>query len=146
MRVQGSQVIPGSTERVYDLLLDPAVLATCIPGCQELVRVEDGLYKMKMKVSLAALSGDFSGTVRISDAVRPATFQMIIDGAGRIGHVKGEGKLDLAGADNSTTVNYEGDVQVGGTIAAVGQRLIETTSKMIIRTFFSNFTRAIAAS
>ena len=141
MKVQGSQIIPGTAEQVYDLLLDPAVLAACMPGCQELVRVEDGIYKMKMKLAIPALTGDFSGTVRISEAVRPVAFQMTIDGAGRLGHVKGEGRVRLTGVDDSTTVHYEGDVQVGGTIAAVGQRLIDTTSKMMIRNFFSNLAR-----
>jgi carbon monoxide dehydrogenase subunit G len=145
VKVQGSQVIPGATERVYDLLLDPAVLAACMPGCQELIRVEDGIYKMKMKLAIAALSGDFSGTVRISEAVRPVAFQMTIDGAGRIGHMRGDGRIQLAGVGDSTSVNYEGDVQVGGTIATVGQRLIDATSKMIIRNFFSNFALQMAA-
>jgi carbon monoxide dehydrogenase subunit G len=141
VKVQGSQVIPGTAERVYDLLLDPAVLAACMPGCQELVRVEDGLYKMKMKLAIPAFSGDFSATVRISEAVRPAAFQMTIDGAGRLGHIKGDGRIRLSGVGDSTTVDYEGNVQVGGTMAAVGQRLIDTTSKMMIRNFFSNFVR-----
>jgi carbon monoxide dehydrogenase subunit G len=145
VKVQGSQVIPGATERVYDLLLDPAVLAACMPGCQELIRVEDGIYKMKMKLAIAALSGDFSGTVRISEAVRPVAFQMTIDGAGRIGHMRADGRIQLAGVGDSTSVNYEGDVQVGGTIATVGQRLIDATSKMIIRNFFSNFALQMAA-
>lgn len=144
MKVQGSQVIPGATERVYDLLLDPAVLAACMPGCQELERAGEGIYKIKMKLAIAALSGDFAGTVRISEAVRPVTFQLSIDGAGRIGHMKGEGRIQLTGVGDATSVTYEGDVQVGGTIAAVGQRLIDTTSKMIIRNFFSNFARTLS--
>jgi uncharacterized protein len=134
--------VPASAERVYDLLLDPVVLAACMPGCQELIKVDDGVYKMKMRVALAAVTGDFSGTVKISDAVRPAAFRMAIEGAGRIGHMKGDGTVTLAvAAPDSTTVAYEGDVQVGGTMAAIGQRLIDTTSKMLIRTFFSNLAR-----
>jgi carbon monoxide dehydrogenase subunit G len=146
VKVQGSQSIPGATDRVYDLLLDPVVLAACMPGCQDLVRVEDGVYKMKMKVAVAALTGDFTGTVRITEPVKPASFTMTIDGSGRLGHMKGEGRISLADGGESTTVNYEGDVQVGGTMAAVGQRLIDTTSKMMIRSFFSNFAKKSAAA
>jgi carbon monoxide dehydrogenase subunit G len=141
VKVQGSQQVPGSSERVYDLLLDPVVLAACIPGCQELVSTGDGVYKMKMRVMLAAITGDFDGTVRITDTVRPTSFRMAIEGAGRIGHMKGGGQVNLTDAADSTTVAYEGDVQVGGTMAAIGQRLIDTTSKMLIRTFFSNLAR-----
>jgi uncharacterized protein len=134
--------VPGSAERVYDLLLDPGVLAACMPGCQELVRVDDGVYKMKMRVAIAAVTGDFAGTVRITDTVRPMSFRMGIEGAGRIGHMKGDGAITLAnGGGASTTVSYEGDVQVGGTMAAIGQRLIDTTSKMLIRSFFSNLAK-----
>jgi uncharacterized protein len=141
VKVQGSQLITASVERVYDLLLDPAVLASCIPGCQELVESEPGVYKMKMRVALAAVTGDFTGTVKIADAVRPASFRMLVDGAGRIGHLKGDGLIKLAEAGDSTQIDYEGDVQVGGTMAAIGQRLIDATSRMIIRNFFSNLGR-----
>ena len=113
-----------------------------MPGCQELVRVDDGVYKMKMRVALAAITGDFSGTVKITDAIRPTSFRMGIEGAGRIGHMKGDGAITLAnGGGDSTTVSYQGDVQVGGTMAAVGQRLIDTTSKMLIRSFFTNLAK-----
>jgi uncharacterized protein len=141
VKVQGAQSLPGSSERIYDLLLDPSVLAACMPGCQELLHVEDGTYRMKMKVMVAALTGDFTGTVRISDTERPCGFTMRVDGSGRIGHLKGEGRIRLAEAGDSTTVNYEGDVHVGGTMAAVGQRLIDTTSKMMIRNFFSSLAK-----
>jgi carbon monoxide dehydrogenase subunit G len=59
--------------------------------------------------------------------------------------MRGDGRIQLAGVGDSTSVNYEGDVQVGGTIATVGQRLIDATSKMIIRNFFSNFALQMAA-
>src|SRR5688500_1840632 len=106
MKIQGTHTVPGTRERVYDLLLDSATLAACIPGCQELVRVEDGVYKMKMKVALAAVSGEFTGTVKISDAVRPERFRMGIEGSGRIGHLNGEGLLNLIEKDSSTEVAY----------------------------------------
>lgn len=148
MKVQGSCQVPGTAGQVFDLLLDPEVLASCIPGCQELVNVGEGLYTMKMKVAIAAITGDFSGNVKISDTVRPETFQMSVDGSGRIGHLKGSGRVRVAEEDSATTVSWEGDVQVGGPMAAVGQRLMDTTSKMIIRNFFNNLSKraGLAAS
>ena len=138
MKVQGKEIVPAPVEQVFDLLLDPASLAACMPGCQELVLLEEGLYRMKMKVILAALTGDFTGTVRISQLNRPASFHMEIEGAGKIGHLKGGGLLSLTpNGDSATGVAYEGDVQIGGTLAAVGQRLVDATSKMMIRKFFS---------
>lgn len=137
--------MPGNAGHVFDLLLDPGVLASCIPGCQELVRIDEGVYTMKMKVAIAAISGDFTGTVKISDAVRPEAFRMSMDGSGRIGHMKGSGQIKLAEDGDATSVSWDGDVQVGGTMAAVGQRLIDTTSKMIIRSFFNNLAKKAAA-
>ena len=99
-----------------------------------------------MRVAIAAITGDFSGTVKITDAVRPTSFRMAIEGAGRIGHMKGDGAIALAnGAGNCTTVSYDGIVQVGGTMAAIGQRMVDTTSKMLIRSFFSNLAKHSAA-
>jgi carbon monoxide dehydrogenase subunit G len=91
---------------------------------------------MKMKMSLAAISGSFDGKVRIADADPPHRFRLIVEGSGKIGFMKGDGLLSFGAAESGCDVTYDGDVQVGGTIAAVGQRLIETTAKMLIKRFF----------
>jgi carbon monoxide dehydrogenase subunit G len=136
VKVQGKESVAAPAEQVFDLLLDPTALAACMPGCQELVLVEEGVYRMKMKVIIAALTGDFTGTVRVSQLNRPISFHMEIEGTGKIGHLKGGGLLSIVPNGDSTGVAYEGDVQIGGTMAAVGQRLIDATSKMMIRRFF----------
>jgi carbon monoxide dehydrogenase subunit G len=123
-------------ERVYDLLHDPAVLARCMPGCESLERVGPDEYAMRMKMVLASVSGLFQGKVRTLEPNRPDSFRLIVEGAGKIGFMKGDGLLHLAETEGATAVSYEGDVQVGGTIAAVGQRLIDTTAKMLIKRFF----------
>lgn len=123
-------------ERAYAMLLDPAVLAKAIPGCESLEKIGEDEYKMKMKMALAAVSGAFDGKVKITDKNPPSSFRMEVEGAGKIGFVKGGGVLTLAPAAEGTTVTFDGDVQVGGTIAAVGQRLIDTTAKMMIKKFF----------
>ena len=89
---------------------------------------------MKMKVVLAALSGDFVGKVAMEDLVPPASYRLRVEGAGRIGFLNGEGELRLSPVDAaSTLVSYQGEVHTGGTIAAVGQRLVDTTARMMIR-------------
>ena len=142
MTVKGSHKVPGTPERVYDLLQDASVLQSSIPGCQELESLGDGRYAMKMKVVLAALAGDFSGNVQLSDGERPDRFRMMVEGKGRVGFLKGEGLLNLTPEEESTNVAYEGNVQIGGTMASVGQRLLDATSKMMIRMFFERLTRA----
>ena len=145
MTVRGSHKVPGSPEQVYDLLWDASVLQGAIPGCQELTALGDGRYAMKMKVALAALAGDFSGTVQLSDGDRPSSFRMIVEGNGRVGFLKGDGLLTLSPDGDSTTVAYDGTVQIGGTMAAVGQRLLDSSAKMMIRMFFDRLTKNASA-
>ncbi len=129
-------MLPVAPERAYQILQDPTVLAQAMPGCESLEKIGPDEYRMKMKVILAALSGAFEGRVRITDQVPPLSFRLIVEGSGRIGFLKGDGLLKLAARDGNTEVSYEGDAQVGGTMAAVGQRLIDGTAKMMIKKFF----------
>jgi carbon monoxide dehydrogenase subunit G len=97
---------------------------------------------MKMKMAMASISGAFEGKVRITDQQPPSSFKLIVEGSGKIGFMKGEGLLKLTPSGDATEVSYEGDVQVGGTIAAVGQRLIDATAKMMIKRFFDKLSAA----
>ncbi len=142
MKISGSYTLPLPPERTYQMMQDPEVLARAIPGCQGLEKTGEGEYRMKMQMALASLSGAFEGRVRITDQTPSSSFRLVVEGAGRIGFVKGEGLLKLRAADGGTEVSYEGEAQVGGTIAAVGQRLIDGTAKMMIKKFFEKFAEA----
>jgi len=148
VKVSGSYTLPVAPERAYELLQDPAILARAIPGCESLEKIGPDEYRMKMKVLVAALSGQFEGKVRIADQAPPTSFRLVVEGSGRVGFLKGDGLLKLSPAaavrvlsaapreTPSTIVAYEGDAQLGGTMAAVGQRLIDGTAKMMIKKFF----------
>lgn len=136
MKISGSQNVPATRERTYQLLQDPTVLAKCMPGTDHLDKIGPDEYEMKMKMAIASIGGLFSGKVRLADQNPPASFRLVVEGTGKIGFLKGEGLLNLNEREQSTEVTYDGDVQVGGTIASVGQRLLDTTSKMIIKKFF----------
>jgi carbon monoxide dehydrogenase subunit G len=136
VKISGSYVLPLPPEQAYQRLQDPEVLAGAMPGCESLEKIGDNEYRMKMKMALASLSGNFDGKVRISDQSPPESFKLLVEGSGKVGFMKGEGNLKFTARDEGTEVSYEGDVQVGGTIAAVGQRLIDGTAKMMIKRFF----------
>ncbi len=136
MKIAGSVQLPFAPERAYDLMQDPAVLAKAIPGCESLEKSGEDEYRLRMKMMLASLSGAFEGKVRLTEPVRPTSFRMVVEGSGKIGFMKGDGLLRLTPKDGGTEVSYEGDAQVGGTMAAVGQRLIDTTARMLIKRFF----------
>ena len=136
MKISGASKVAMPRDQAYALLQDPAVLARCMPGCEGLDKIAENEYAMRMKMVLAAVSGKFEGKVRITEAVAPEQFHLHVDGTGKIGFMKGDGLLKLSDAEGATNVTYEGDVQIGGTIASVGQRLIDTTAKMLIKRFF----------
>lgn len=136
MTLAGTYELPWAPAIAFEKLRDPEVLARCIPGCERLERNADGSFAMKMKLALAAISGQFDGSVRITDEQPPESFRLVVDGSGRIGFMKGDGRLRLEPSSSGTTVHYSGEVQVGGVIAGVGQRLIDTTSRHLIKKFF----------
>jgi hypothetical protein len=139
LKIAGSYTLALSRDRAYQALQDPEMLARVMPGCESLEKIGEDEYRMKMKMVLASLSGAFEGKVRIADRVPPSSFRLIVEGSGKVGFVKGDGLLQFkegAGGGDSCEVSYEGELQVGGTIAAVGQRLIDSSAKMMIRKFF----------
>ena len=136
MKISGSSTLAIAPDRAYQIMQDPEVLARAMPGCESLERIGPDEYRMKMKLAMASISGAFDGKVRITDQQPPTSFKLIVEGSGKIGFMRGEGLLKLTPSGEGTEVSYEGDVQVGGTIAAVGQRLIDATAKMMIKRFF----------
>ena len=145
MKISGAYTVAAPREKVYSLLQDPDVLAKCMPGTDHLEKVGEDEYVMKMKMAIARFSGLFTGKVKITDPSPPETFKLLVEGSGKVGFLKGQGLLNLVPQAGSTEIKYEGDVQVGGTIAAVGQRLLDTTSRMIIKKFFEKFSEVAAS-
>jgi carbon monoxide dehydrogenase subunit G len=145
LKISGSHSVPANRQRTYELLQDPVVLAKCMPGTDHLDKVAEDEYEMKMKMAIASIGGLFTGKIRLADQNPPNSFRLIVEGTGKIGFLKGEGLLNLQQQGESTEVSFDGDVQVGGTIASVGQRLIDTTSKMIIKKFFEKLAEAAVA-
>jgi uncharacterized protein len=136
MKVFGAHFLPFPPETAYEMMQDPKAIARAIPGCQELEKVAESEYRMKMNMVLGGLSGSFDGKVRIADQNPFSSFRLAVEGSGRIGFMKGEGLLKLAEVEGGSEVRYEGEAQIGGTIAAVGQRLLDGTAKLMIRKFF----------
>jgi uncharacterized protein len=146
LKISGNYTLPAPQEKVYALMQDPVVLARAIPGCEGLEKIGDDEYRMKMKMALASFSGAFEGKVRITDQTPPASFRLVVEGSGKLGFMKGDGLLKLSASGEGTEVAYEGDAQVGGTMAAVGQRLIDGTARMMIKKFFDKLAEEVAAA
>jgi carbon monoxide dehydrogenase subunit G len=145
LKIAGTYTLPITRERAYEILQDPAVLAKCMPGTEQLVKIGPDEYEMKMKMIISAVQGLFAGKIRIAGQKPPEQFRLIVEGSGKAGFMRGDGLLTLQ-TGSSTEVHYEGEVHIGGMIASVGQRLLDATSKLIIRKFFEKLTEAVAQS
>jgi len=146
VKISGSYSLPLPQERAYELLQDSEVLAKAMPGCERLEKIAENEYRMKMKVVLASLAGNFDTRVKIADQTPPLSFRLLVEGSGRPGFLRGDGVLKLTSTGTGTEVSYDGDVQIGGTIAAVGQRLLDGTAKMLIKKFFESLLQAASAA
>ena len=129
-------MIKAYRDRVWHLMTSPEVLQRCVPGCESLEDNGDGSYRMTLKAGVGSIKGVFNGTIELDEIREPEHYKMIVDGKGAPGFVRGVGSLDLVEQDGETVVNYLGDVSAGGTLASVGQRMIQSTAKMMANQFF----------
>ena len=137
MKIEGTHELNASPERVYETLIDPAVLQRCIPGCERLEKTGENSYSTTLRAGVGSIKGTFTGNIRLEEMQPPQHFRIIVEGKGQPGFLKGSGDLDIEARDDVTAVTYQGDVQVGGTIASVGQRMIQGAAKMMATQFFT---------
>ena len=146
MKVAGEYVFNGPREEVWELVRDPEVLATALPGTQSLNQVSENEYEGEMNVRVGPVAGVFSGRVAISDEVQPESYTLTVEGRGSPGFAKGTGHVQLIDqGDGTTLMKYEGEVQIGGKVASVGQRLLDTASKSVIRQGLEALNKALEA-
>jgi len=145
MKIQGSHTFNFPREQVWRALLDPAILARTLPGCERLEQVGETDYQGALNVQVGPVKGQFQGTLQLSDLRPLEGYHMKLDGKGPAGFMNGEGDLRLADAGGSTVLTYDLDAQVGGRLAGVGQRLIESSAKSISRQGLEGLARELAA-
>jgi len=137
MKLEGSHTIHAPRARVYESLIDPQVLQQCIPGCESLERTSEDTYAMVIRAGVGSIKGLFNGQVRMEDLREPEHYRLVIEGKGRTGFLKGSGDLDLIEEGDTTAINYSGEMQVGGMIASVGQRMVLSAARMMASQFFT---------
>jgi uncharacterized protein len=138
MKLAGEQLLPAPRERVWQLLNDPARLARLVPGCEKLEARSPEEFTGTLNVGIAAVKGVYTGTVKLAELRPPEHYRMTVDGKGRQGFMRGSGVLDLLPRGNGQTVlKYSGDVQIGGLLVQVGQRVIDSAAKMMMGQFFA---------
>lgn len=133
MRIDGEHVFNGSREDVWAMVRDPEVLATMLPGTTKLNQLSETEYEGAINLRVGPISGGFSGRILVEDELPPESCTLNAEGEGRMGFFKGSGTVHLTEQDDGTLMAYEGDIQIGGKLASIGQRLIDMTSKTMIR-------------
>jgi carbon monoxide dehydrogenase subunit G len=132
VKLAGDYKFEAPVAEVWKALLDPVVLAAVMPGCEKLELV-DGAYVGELNIKVGPVQGKFQGKVVLSDVEEEKGYTMTVDGRGQSGFVKAKAAVKLTPAGEETTMEYDADAQVGGRIASVGQRLIDSSAKAIIK-------------
>ncbi len=146
MKIEGEYIFDGPREEVWKLVRDPEVLATALPGTQSLEQVSESEYEGMMQVRVGPVAGVFSGKIVVSDEVPPESCTLTVEGRGAPGFANGTGHIHLLEQEDGTTLmKYEGEMQIGGKLASVGQRLLDTASKSMIRQGLEALNNALLA-
>jgi carbon monoxide dehydrogenase subunit G len=137
MDIFGSYTFNAPPDRVWDLLMNPEAISSCIPGCDRFEPDGEDRYNVTLTVALAAITGTYQGTVELRDKTPHRSYRLVMEGHGRPGFVKGTSVIALRPAGAATAVDVSGAVHTGGPIARLGQRLIGGVAKMILDRFFA---------
>jgi carbon monoxide dehydrogenase subunit G len=132
MKLAGDYRFNAPASEVWKALLDPVVLAAVMPGCEKLELVEDA-YVGDLNIKVGPVQGKFHGKVVLADVVKEQGYTMTVDGRGAPGFVKAKAAVKLTPEGAQTLMVYDADAQVGGRIASVGQRLIDSSARAIIK-------------
>ena len=146
MKIEGEHVFNGPRQEVWQMFYDPAILSSAVPGMEKLEMAADGGYVGIMNVRVGPVSGKFDVKLSLSDINEPESLTLTVDAKGAPGFVKGVGKVHFIETQEGTTIQqYDGDVNIGGALASVGQRMIDSVAKSIIRTAFETLDKALEA-
>ena len=148
MEMTGSHTIPASREKVWEALNDADVLRACIPGCKELEKKSDTELAATVVAKVGPVKATFKGEVTLENLDPPNSYSIVGEGKGGIaGFAKGGANVRLADAEGGgTQLDYDVDAKVGGKLAALGSRLIDSTAKKLAGDFFTNFSKHVGGS
>ena len=136
LKIEGSYTFNAPRERVWQVLQDPEIMAQCMPGCESMKQVGPDEYEAVMKVGVASVKGTYKGKVIIKYKQPPSHYILSGQGSGGPGFMQGDVSIDLEEQNGQTVLSYSTDAKVGGLIASIGQRMINSVAKMMVDQFF----------
>ena len=146
MNLTASYDFNAPAQKVWDLLMNTDAVGGCLPGSRGLQPVGDDRYEVELVVAVAAISGNFKGTVAIQERVPPQSYMLVVEGSGRPGFVKGQARVRLEADGERTRVHVDANADVGGMIARVGQRLLEGVARTTMDRFYACLAKKVDES
>lgn len=144
MELSDEIIINAPKEQVYAALNDPDVLRQCIPGCEELVKHSDTELEAKVVLKVGPVKAKFSGDVQLDTTGAPDAFSLTGQGnGGAAGHAKGGADVTLTADGDRTILRYDAKAEIGGKLAQLGSRLIQSTAKKLAARFFKSFAEVV---
>lgn len=144
MKIEGEHLFNGSRDEVWALVRDPEVLASLLPGTTDLKQLSESEYEGSITLRIGPVTGAFSGKIIVEDENPPESCSLVAEGEGKPGFFKGTGDVELLEQDGGTLMKYAGEIQIGGKLAGVGQRLIDMTSKSMIKQGMKSLDKVLA--
>jgi carbon monoxide dehydrogenase subunit G len=147
VNIEEQHTFPIGREQLWAVLHDATQMAKWIPGCEKLEQVDRDRYAAVLKVGVAAIKGTYTGFVQIADKEFPSRYTLAIEGNAAPGFVRGVARMELIdlGAGR-TQLSINGQAQVGGLIASVGQRFLTGIARQMTRQLFKNIEREVLGS
>ena len=141
MELSNTRIVPAAPPVVWAALNDPAILKTCLPGCESLERSGDNAYEVVMAARVGPVSARFNGRMTMSDIDPPNAYTLQFTGqGGAAGFVRGEARVTLAPeGEQHTSMTYHAKAQVGGKLAQIGSRLVDGAAAKLTDDFFARF-------
>jgi carbon monoxide dehydrogenase subunit G len=145
MTMTGEVLLSAGRDKVWAMLNDPEVLKACIPGCEQLDKTSESEFQAVATVKVGPVKARWKGKVRLSDLDPPNSYRISGEGeGGAAGFAKGGAKVSLSDHEGGTRLSYDVEAQIGGKLAQLGQRLINSAAKKTADDFFERFAGAVA--
>ena len=143
MDISGQHWLPASPEVVWETLHDESTLRLTIPGCKELTQTAPNAFAGSASVGIGVIKGLYKGTLELIEEHPYSDAKIRVEARSGHAEIRGLGQVDLEASDGGTLVRYHGEARISGALAAVGQRLLPSATKMLTQAFLKNVEDAL---
>ena len=144
MKLSGKHIVHAVPSKVWDILMDTQSLAKVVPGISSLEKLSENSFKSTLQIKLGPVNGSFSGNLQMDDIIEQKGFTLIAKQNSKIGNATATVKIGLKPFDDAqTSIEFDGDAQLSGLLASMGQRLIGGVSETLTKQFFKNLEKEL---